>query len=366
LKDFVKKSLYIRNLFLKQSSSFSNDGLFFHFEEETVLRFRKHHQKGSRNMAVKLIETNIGKDIERENETCKNCGTIMFVVDEFRGEKACSGCGLVIKSRIVDPGPEWRAFDADQVNKRARVGPPLNFMVHDKGLSTIIDFRDRDVFGRKISPFNKVLAYRLRQWQRRARDPDTTGRTLIFALSELERMASVLSLPKPSRETASKLYRTALKKHLLRGRSIEGVVAASIYVACRVHKIPRALQEIADVARVGKKEIGSCYRFISSRLALNAGNTSPADYIARFASGLNLSAKCQSTARNILQIATKKGLTSGRGPTGIAAASLYIAGVLENERHSQHEIATIARVTEVTVRNRLKELILKLDIHMGT
>ena len=310
--------------------------------------------------------TNIGKDIESENETCKNCGAIIFVVDEFRGEKACSGCGLVIKSRIVDPGPEWRAFDADQINKRVRVGPPLNFMFHDKGLSTIIDFRDRDVFGRKISPFNKVLAYRLRSWQRRVRDPNTTERTLVFALSELDRMASVLSLPRHLRETASKLYRIALKKHLIRGRSIEGVVAATIYISCRVHKIPRALQEIADVARVGKKEIGSCYRFISSKLVLNAGRTSPADYIARFASGLNFSGKCQSTACHILQLASKKGLTSGRGPTGLAAASLYLAGVLENERRTQREIAKIARVTEVTVRNRLKELILKLDIHIPT
>ncbi|HME53182.1 MAG TPA: transcription initiation factor IIB [Candidatus Lokiarchaeia archaeon] len=315
-------------------------------------------------MVVNLGENNIWKDIESENETCKNCGAIAFVVDDVRGEKACSGCGLVIKSRIVDPGPEWRAFDADQINKRTRAGPPPTFTVHDKGLSTIIDFRDRDVFGRKLSPYNKILIYRLRRWQRRARCSDTTERTLIFALSELDRMASALSLPKHSRETASKLYRTALKKHLIRGRSIEGIVAASIYVSCRLHKIPRALQEIADVARVGKKDIGSCYRFLSTRLALNTTPTSSTDYIARFASGLRFSAKCQSTACHILQIASKKGLTSGRGPGGIAAAALYLAGVLENERRTQREIAKIARVTEVTVRNRLKELILKLDIHI--
>ena len=347
-----------------ESSSFSNDGLFLHIEEEIVLRFRKHHQRGLRIMVVNLGETNIGRDIESENETCWNCGAIASVVDEARGEKACTGCGLVIKSRIVDPGPEWRAIDADQTSKRSRVGPPLTFMVHDKGLSTVIDFRDRDVFGRKISPYNKILIYRLRRWQRRVRGSDSTDRTLIFALSELDRMASVLSLPKHSRETASKLYRTALKNHLIRGRSIEGVVAASIYVSCRLHKIPRALQEIAEVARVGKKEIGSCYRFISSKLALNTMLASPADYITRFASSLNFSGKCQSTACHILQIASKKGLMSGRGPGGIAAASLYLAGVLENERHTQREIAKVARVTEVTVRNRLKELITKLDIHI--
>jgi len=128
-------------------------------------------------------------------------------------------------------------------------------MVHDRGLSTIIDFRDRDVFGRKISPRNKILAYRLRKWQRRARVSGSMEQNLSFALSELDRMASALSLPKHSRETAAKLYRAALKIHLIRGRSIEAVAAASIYASCRLCKIPRALQEVADVARVDKKEI---------------------------------------------------------------------------------------------------------------
>ncbi len=315
-------------------------------------------------MSINQGEINIEKDIEGENETCKNCGAIIFVVDESRGEKICSECGLVIHSNIISPSPEWRAFDADQEKKRAHVGPPMTFTIHDKGLSTVIDFRDRDAFGRKLSPSNKVLIYRLRKWQRRIRVSDALDRNLGFALSELDRMASALSLPRNLRETASKLYRIALKNHLIRGRSIEGVAAASIYASCRLCKIPRALQEIAEVARVDKKEIGRCYRFISPKFAMNAVPTLPADYIARFASSLRFSGKCQSTARHILQIASQKGLTSGRGPAGIAAASLYLAGVLGHERCTQREIARIARVTEVTVRNRFKELVSRLGINI--
>ncbi len=307
---------------------------------------------------------NIQKDIEEERESCKECSNGYFVLDEFRGEKICSSCGLVYKSKIIDPGPEWRAFDADQKKKRTRVGAPLTFTIHDKGLSTIIDFRDRDVFGRKISPRIKAQVYRLRKWQRRIRVSDAMERNLTFALSELDRMASALSLPKNLRETASKIYRNAVKNHLIRGRSIEGVAAASIYASCRLCKIPRTLQEIADVARVDKKEIGRCYRFISHRLSLNAGPTSPVDYISRFASGLKLSGKCQARARHILQVAAKKGLTSGRGPTGVAAAALYLASVLEKERRTQRDIAKVAQVTEVTVRNRFKELIQKLNIQI--
>ncbi len=315
-------------------------------------------------MSINQGEINIEKDIEGENETCKNCGAILFVIDESRGERICSECGMVVDSNIIAQGPEWRAFDADQEKKRAHVGPPPTFMVHDKGLSTIIDFRDRDAFGRKLSPSNKVLIYRLRKWERRIRVSGVLDRNLSFALSELDRMASALSLPRNLRETASKLYRIALKNHLIRGRSIEGVAAASIYASCRLCKIPRSLQEIAEVARVDKKEIGSCYRFISPKLALNAGPALPADYIARFASSLRFSGKCQSTARHILQIASKKGLTSGRGPAGIAAASLYLAGVLGHERHTQHEIAKVAGVTEVTVRNRFKEMVSRLGINI--
>ncbi|MHA1682089.1 MAG: transcription initiation factor IIB [Promethearchaeota archaeon] len=300
---------------------------------------------------------------EKEKQICKECGST-YVLDDVRGEKICSACGLVIKSKIIDPGPEWRAFDADQKKKRTRVGAPLTYTIHDKGLSTIIDFRDRDVFGRKISPRIKAQVYRLRKWQRRIRVSDAMERNLTFALSELDRMASALSLPKNLRETASKIYRSAVKNHLIRGRSIEGVAAASIYASCRLCKIPRTLQEIAEVARVDKKEIGRCYRFISNKLRLNAGPTSPVEYIPRFASGLKLSGKCQKKAREILYVATKKGLTSGRGPTGVAAAALYLASVMENERRTQRDIAKIAKVTEVTVRNRFKELLEKLHINL--
>ncbi|NMC08149.1 MAG: transcription initiation factor IIB [Candidatus Lokiarchaeota archaeon] len=315
-------------------------------------------------MVVNPREINIERDVEGEQEKCITCGTEVFFVDDYRGEKVCSACGTVMKAKIIDQGPEWRAFDADQKKKRTRVGAPLTYTIHDKGLSTIIDFRDRDVFGRKISPRIKAQVYRLRKWQRRIRVSDAMERNLTFALSELDRMASALSLPKNLRETASKIYRSAVKNHLIRGRSIEGVAAASIYASCRLCKIPRTLQEIAEVARVDKKEIGRCYRFISHRLALNAGPTSPVEYISRFASGLKLSGKCQSTARHILQVASKKGLTSGRGPTGVAAAALYLASVLEKERRTQRDIAKIAQVTEVTVRNRFKELISKLNINI--
>ena len=130
-------------------------------------------------------------------------------------------------------------------------------------------------------------------------------------------------------------------------------------------KIPRTLQEIADTARVDKKEIGRSYRFVVFRLNLSSNPTKPIDYISRFISELSLSNNVQKKATEIVRLAEKKGLTSGRGPTGVAAASIYVASILFGERRTQRDIARVSQVTEVTVRNRFKELISKLDLDIS-
>ncbi|MBD3350491.1 MAG: transcription initiation factor IIB [Candidatus Lokiarchaeota archaeon] len=304
------------------------------------------------------------KPKETNTETCPDCGSMITVCDTHRGEIICSTCGLVISDKLIDKGPEWRAFDSDQREKRTRVGAPMTYTIHDRGLSTIIDWKNKDFAGHEIPAKLRSQIYRLRRWQSRIRVSDATERNLTFALSELDRMASVLSLPKTLRETAAKIYRSAVKSHLIRGRSIEGVAAASLYAACRMTKIPRTLQEIAETARVDKKEIGRSYRFVVSKLNLNSNPTKPIDYIARFVSELKLSSKVQKKAMEIVKYAEKRGLTSGRGPTGVAAASIYVASIMYKERRTQRDIARVSQVTEVTVRNRFKELITKLKINI--
>jgi len=234
--------------------------------------------------------------------------------------------------------------------------------IHDKGLSTMIDWRNKDSHGKDLTPRRRAQIYRLRKWQRRIRVSDAMERNLAFALSELDRMASHLGLPRNVRETAAVIYRRAVEKHLIRGRSIEGVAAAALYAACRENKVPRTLDEIADVSRVSKKEIGRSYRFIARELLMHLRPTSPVDYVARFGSELGLSGEVQSRAIELLRKASEKGLTSGRGPTGVAAAAIYIASALCGERRTQRDVADVARVTEVTVRNRYKELCEKLGL----
>ena len=301
-------------------------------------------------------------EMEKQETICPECGSTKLINDHERGEVVCGACGLVIDDNIVDMGPEWRAFDHEQRDKRTRVGAPITYTIHDKGLSTMIDWRNKDIYGRDIPARNRAQWYRLRKWQRKIRISGATERNLAFALSELDRDSSRLGLPRSVRESASVVYRNAVENKLIRGRSIEGVVAASLYAACRRCKVPRTLDEIADVSRVSKKEVGRTYRFLTRELHIRLPPTSPIDYVPRFASELNLSGVVQSKAIEIINKAMDNGLTSGRGPTGVAAAALYIASVLLGERKTQRDVADIAGVTEVTIRNRYKELTEQLDV----
>ncbi|OWP55256.1 MAG: transcription initiation factor IIB [Thermoplasmatales archaeon B_DKE] len=293
---------------------------------------------------------------------CPECGSTQLVRDYERGELVCNNCGIVIDDSYIDQGPEWRAFDSEQNDSRARAGSPMTFTIHDKGLSTDISWKNKDSYGKSIPTRNRAQLYRLRKWQKRIKVSNAAERNLSQALQELERMASNLSIPNDVRETAAVIYRKAVKQNMIRGRSIEGVVAGSIYAACRITNVPRTLEEIASVTRVKKKEIGRTYRIMSRYLKLNIMPSKPDDYINRFCSRLKLSMDARKKATEILKLARDNDLTSGKGPTGVAAAAIYIASLMTGERRTQRAVAEVAGVTEVTIRNRYKELTEKLSI----
>ncbi len=238
----------------------------------------------------------------------------------------------------------------------------MTYTIHDKGLSTEIGWKNKDSYGNSIPTKNRAQLYRLRKWQRRIRVSNATERNLALALTELERISSNMGLPKNVREAASVIYRKAVNKNLIRGRSIEGVVAASLYGACRECNVPRTLDEMAESSRISRKEIGRTYRFMVRELKLRLMPTKPHDYIPRFCSELKLDGEVQSRALEILKEATDRELTSGRGPTGVAAAAIYVSSIQCNKRRTQREVAEVAGVTEVTIRNRYKELTEKLHI----
>jgi transcription initiation factor TFIIB len=291
---------------------------------------------------------------------CPECNSKRLMRDYECGEIVCMDCGYVVETKMADRGPEWRAFNDEQRTKRIRVGAPLTYTIHDKGLSTMIDWHDRDIYGKTLKPSQKAQIYRLRKWQRRIRVSDATERNLAYALSEITKIAANLSLPKNIVETASVIYRKAVKERLIRGRSIQGVTAAAIYLSCRQCRLARTLEEIAVIAGMNKKEVGRSYRFLVKELDYSIPPVKPSQYITKFSNQLTMQGKVEEIAHKILIVAKELKLTSGRGPTGIAAAASYIASLLTGERKTQREIAEIAQVTEVTIRNRYKELVERL------
>jgi len=306
--------------------------------------------------------------VEESDETvkkCPECGGSNLIRDYERGEIICRTCGLVITDALTDFGPEWRAFDSEQKDKRARTGGPTKLMRPNKGLVTEIDQYNKDIRGAKIDSKLQAQLHRMRKWHKRISIASSFEKNLAIALGELDRVASSLGLPDNIKENIAALYRKAVKSELIRGRLIESVVAAVIYAACRIYGIPRTLDEISKISGVEKKEIGRAYRFLKKELELDIPLTDPSAYVPKFAVVLNLSRDVQMMAIEIIKKSLKKGLISGRGPTGVAAAALYIAAAMKNEKRTQKEVADVAGVTEVTIRNRYRELKKELEIDIN-
>ncbi len=296
---------------------------------------------------------------------CPECKSKRLIRDYEKGELLCANCGLIIADNIHDMGPEWRAFDAEQKEKKARGGAPIKYMRPNKGLVTEIDQYNRDIRGGKISPKKQAQLYRMRKWHKRVSIATSMERNLVIALAELDRVASSLGLPENIKESAALLYRRAVKEELIRGRLIESVVSAVIYAICRIQGIPRTLDEISRASGIEKKEIGRAYRFLKAELDINVPLTDPAQYVPKFAAALKLGGDVQKEAVKLIKKALRKGLISGRGPTGVAAAALYIASAMHGEKKTQKEVADVAGVTEVTIRNRYRELKKELGLKVN-
>ena len=307
-----------------------------------------------------LLSSKLKKQI-----TCTDCGNSNLLRDYETGELVCQVCGVVVSSTLLDTGPEWRAFDQEQRDKLPIVGAPVTWTIHDKGLSTTIGWQDRDASGRKLSPEERARLYRLRKWHRRSKVSDSTQRNLAHALSEMSKISYKLNLPRNVIETSSMIYRRAIQKQLIRGRTIQSVAVASIYMACRQCGIIRTLEDVAGAANITKKEAARNYRFLLRELKPQVPQVNPQGYISKIVNKLALTGETERLAMAILNQASDMKLTSGRGPSGIAAACIYISSQITDERRTQGEIAKEAQVTEVTIRNRYKELAQRLDFDVN-
>ncbi len=293
----------------------------------------------------------------QHTKKCSECGSTNLFINREKGEITCRSCGLVVEDRMIDHGQDWRDFEDNGGNSKSRVGSPMTHTQYDQGLGTSVG-QSADL--NKLGSKSRYKFLRLKKWQDRV--GTAIERNLKLSLSELKRLSSYLKISKSVEEEAAMIYRQAIQRGLVRGRSMESVVSCTLYAACRRHEVPRTLDELSGASGIEKKEIGRTYRFIARELGISILPSNPIDYIARFSSSLKLNPETQSKAVEILDVAQKRELTSGKGPTGIAAAALYVATLMNGEKRTQREVADIAGVTEVTIRNRYKELIDKLKL----
>jgi len=301
---------------------------------------------------------------QRLVDKCPECGSSNLVHDYDTGETVCGDCGLVLYEQMMDKGPEWRAFTQEEKASRSRVGVPTSYSVHDKGLSTAISQVDRDAFGRKLPLSTRLQMWRLRKWQIRSRVHSSIDRNLAQAMAELDRLSDKVYIPPPIKEKAAVTYRKALDKGLVRGRSIAAIAAAALYAACRGSGTPRTLREIAEASLVDKKDVARCYRLLLRELDVHMPIADPLTYVSKIAERTGISGKTQGIAIQILREARKRRAAAGKDPMGLAAASLYIACLKNNEKKTQKDIAEAAGVTEVTVRNRYKTLKKQLNLEL--
>lgn len=303
----------------------------------------------------------IHSDPQMENSsTCPHCGGSKIVSDRETGERVCASCGLVVTDTIMDTGPEYRVFNLQEANDRRRTGTGYSMSIYDKGLSTVIK-GDKDASGKRLDYETQRRMRRLQRQDNRSKVNETHARNLSIAMAELDRMASELHLPQNVKENSALIYRRALKKDLIRGRSIDAFVAASVYAACRLLKVPRPLKEVTKISKRMHSEVAMTYRLIHKELGLKPPVDGPYKFIPSIAAKLEIRQSTERLAINILRKADESKALTGKDPRGLAAAALYMACQETREKRVQRVIAKAAGTTEVTLRNRYRGLKMALD-----
>jgi len=289
-------------------------------------------------------------------DQCVRCGKNGMLTDRVTGERFCGKCGYVISEKINDSGPEWRSFPNDGGTDPARTGVPTSLTMHDMGLATIISPTNKDSSGKPLSTSMRSTIERLRTWDSRSQVHEPVDRNFRQAFSELGRLKDKLTISNSVLEKSAYIYRKAMEKGLVRGRSISALIAASLYVACRDTETPRTLKDIAEAANVKKKDIARCYRLLHRQLDLKMPVVNSIQCISRIASKIGISEKTKRSACLVLKEAQDSHESAGKDPMGLAAAALYLSCVKNGEDLTQRDIAEAANVTEVTIRNRYKSL----------
>jgi transcription initiation factor TFIIB len=285
------------------------------------------------------------------------------VTDPESGEVICSNCGMVMVEAISENRSEWRAFKTEEANQRSRTGTPTSLARHDMGLATIIGRTDRDASGRGLDASMRSTMERLRTWDSRIQVYSPADRNLRQAFGMLERVKDKLGLSATIIEKTAYIYRKAQERGLVRGRTIRSVMAAAIYITCREMAMSRTLNDVAFLNNIKRKGLARTIRLLILELDIKIPILDPIKCVVRVANKVNLSEKTKRQAMTIMHNVTKSGISAGKDPMGLAGSVLYLSSKNSGENITQMDIAEAAGVTEVTIRNRFKDLRNRIDLN---
>lgn len=288
-------------------------------------------------------------------DTCK---TYPKITDSERGEIVCGGCGLVLVQNTIDLTYDGR-YSQEDYTKITRTGPATSLTMFDKGLSTVIG-TDRDSSGNVLSSKRKVEFKRLRMWDQRSKSRTTVK--LSKAFTSLHAMKTKLGVPDNVVENAAYIYRKVVEKKLTRGRTMTSLIAASLYAACRKNNIPRTLDDIGKAANIDRKTLSRDFRTIINKLNLNLNQYDTTSFITKISNNMNLKEKTKRDAFDILERCKRRKITAGKHPVAQAAASLFIACLMNGEKISRKNFSKKVGISSVTIRNRMSLIKKTLNI----
>ena len=286
-------------------------------------------------------------DVKCQLDTCK---TYPIITDSERGEMFCGGCGLVLVQNIADTSHESNGYSQEDFMKLTRTGPATSLTMHDKGLSTVIG-ANKDFSGNALSSKTKYEFNRLRIWDQRSKSRSTA--TLSKAFTLLNGMKTKLGISDNVVESAAYIYRKIVSAKLTRGRTMASLVSASLYAACRENNIPRTLDDIANAGNIERRILSRDLRTIIKKLGLKLNQYDISSFISKISNNMNLKEKTKRDAFDILKRCEPEGIIAGKHPVAQAAASLYIACIINGEKISQKKFSKESGVSDVTIRNRV-------------
>ena len=282
--------------------------------------------------------------------------------DEVHGETVCKECNVVLSDNEIDLGPEWKSFDSREEILKSRASGTIEVGRHDLGISTEIGFDKRDCYGVLIPTKNKHNINKMRILHNRCKTKNNHEYGLVKSLQEIKNGCQRMSLPNNVFPNAVLIYKNFWRKEGVRGRNTKHYAIASIYIACRQNNTPLSINEVIEFFDISRKKVNKAIRNIKKNVSGIQTGTQIKTYCPKLYSRLELPLETCNKSNKLIDLCIKTELFVGRNPLSIIGASIYIAGRKTNHKKNQKEIAEILGITEVTIRNRYKEMVKKFDI----